>query len=232
VESELSMMRKLFAYAREYGGRTYIVHTTCGESLEMLKAMPDIVNRKVFLESCPQYFYLNDSAFAGEDGFSYILAPPLRTVDQQKKLIDAVDVLHSIGTDHCPFMWDEKNKKLLSETPFGIGGIEYSFPLMFSLFGEKIIDKMTVNPAKTFHLYPRKGIIAEGADADFFLYDDRKKHPIEENHSACDYSLYQGRTVRGKVTATVIGGDIRMRNGKFYPGKGEFLEREVLNAGD
>jgi dihydropyrimidinase len=228
VVSETSMVKKIFTLARKWGGRTYIVHTTCGESLEELRAMPDILFKKVFLESCPQYFYLNDSVFSQPDGCRYVLAPPLRPKAQQEKLISLVDTLYTIGTDHCPFMKGEKNKKRLVDTPFGIGGIEFSFPLMYSLFGDKIIDKMTKNPAQIFQLYPRKGELAEGADGDFFLFDDRNSMTIGTGHSQCDDNLYEGLKVVGRVETTVVRGEIRMDKGVIKPGKGEFLPRGVF----
>jgi dihydropyrimidinase len=227
VESELSMMRKLFSYAKKMGGRTYIVHTTCGESLELLKTMPEIANKHIYLESCPQYFYLDDSAFMGEDGFRYVLAPPLRLKSQQERLKTEMPVLWSIGTDHCPFMLAEKKQPQLYPSPFGIGGIEHSFPLMYSLFGDAIIDKMTKNPAELFHLAPRKGVIAEDADADFFIFNDSAPEIIGKGHTRCDYNLYEGQEVVGSVETTVIAGKIRMNLGKLIPGKGEFLAREV-----
>jgi dihydropyrimidinase len=226
--SETSMIIKLTGLNKRYGGKIYVVHTTCGSSVEYLKKeCPEILNKSFFIESCPHYFYLDDTSFKKPDGNKYILAPPLRDIKELKLLKESISSVFSIGTDHCPFLSAEKDKKYLKDIPFGIGGIEYSFPLMYSLFNDKIIDRMTLNPAKIFGLYPEKGIIAEGSDADFFIYNEKEGVEINENHSNCDYNLYDKMKVNGFVETTVAGGSVVMSNGIIYPRQGQFIHREA-----
>ena len=98
---------------------------------------------------------------------------------------------------------------------------------MYSLFGEKIIDKMTLHPAKMFGLFPEKGIISEASDADFFIYNEKPGLKVTENHSECDYSLYTDIAVNGNVQTTVCGGSVIMNNGTIYPRKGRFIARDT-----
>ncbi len=233
VISETSMIKKLAELNKTNGGRIYNVHTTCGDSIKYMKQEhPDLLNNSFFIESCPHYFVLNDSNFRKANGNKYILAPPLRCECQLKLLRNNIDNIFSIGTDHCPFMSAEKNEDLLKDIPFGIGGIEFSFSLMYNLFGQKIINKMTLNPAKLFGLFPKKGILAEGSDADFFIFNENKESEIIENHSRCDYNLYKGMKVNGFVETSVAGGVVVMKNNRIYLRKGQFIPREVSNAGD
>lgn len=228
VDSELSMLRKLADISSKKGGRLYMVHTTCGESLRILsEEYPKLWNRNFFLESCPQYFYFDDSRFLGPDGYRYVLAPPLRPAAEQQKLKELANRLFSIGTDHCPFMLDEKKQTLLKDIPFGIGGIEFSFPLMHRCYGDSIIDRMSRNPARLFGLYPRKGVLQEGASGDLFIFREGEEYPIRENHSRCDYNNYQNITLKGRVETTVLRGEIRMDRGRLIPGKGQFIPREA-----
>ena len=230
VISETSMIKKLAELNKTHGGQIYCVHTTCGESVQFMKQEhPDLLNRSFFMESCPQYFVFDDSYFKKNSGYKYILAPPLRPAYQSKLLKDNINNVFSIGTDHCPFMSVEKNKSLLKDIPFGVGGIEFSFRVMYKLFGQKVINKMTLNPAKLFGLFPRKGILAEGSDADFFIFNDNTETEIVESHSRCDYNLYEGMKGIGLVETCVAGGVVVMQNNQIFPRQGQFIPREAKN---
>lgn len=231
VDSELNMIKQLAGLVEENRGRLYIVHTSCGESVAyMQQNHSGIINAGFFMESCPHYFLFSDTRFKGTDGYRFILAPPLRSENQVELLKENIDGLYSIGTDHCPFMSFEKNGKLLADIPFGIGGIEFSFPVMYSLFGERIIDKMTLNPAALFGLYPRKGVLSEGSDADFFIFDDSIESEIERNHSKCDYNLYRGFIAAGRVEKTIVRGKTIIDKDRAFPNEGLFIAREVPHA--
>ncbi len=226
--SETSMIKKLAELNEIYGGRIYCVHTTCGESVEFMKnEHPDLLNRSFFIESCPHYFTFNDSYYTKSNGYRYILAPPLRSKYQSELLKENLETIYSIGTDHCPFMLNEKRHELLVDIPFGIGGIEFSFNIMYSLFGEQIINKMTINPAKLFGLFPRKGILAEGSDADFFIFNDVVENEIVENHSKCDYTIYKGFKGKGSIETVISGGVIVMNDNQIFKRDGQFIPREV-----
>jgi len=161
--------------------------------------------------------------FKQSDGYLYTLAPPLRSKEEVELLKGNVDSVYTIGTDHCPFLKTEKTHDLLKDLPLGIGSIEHSFNVMYSLFQEKIIDKMTKNVAKVHNLYPKKGVIRVGSDADMFIYNLNTPGKITENHSRCDYSVYEGKEVLGKVETTISRGKFIVKDGKFLGGKGKFL---------
>lgn len=224
--SERSMAEKLGLMLREQGGSLYMVHCSSGETLEMLREkFPELLNRGFFVESCPQYFLLNQELFASSEGWRYVLAPPLRSKEEQQKLKEGIDHIYSIGTDHCPFQDMEKQHKRLKDIPFGIGGIQYSFPLLYSLFGLPVVDKMTRHPAEFFHL-SRKGQLEEGYDADFFLYDQRHATRLVDNYSSAT-TVYRGMPVNGTVTSTFIRGQAVLDEGEIKPYQGKFLKREA-----
>jgi len=224
TESETTEALKLASFTKEIGGRLYMVHLSSGLTIKRLKEeYGDILNEKFFIESCPHYFTLSADLFKQSDGYLYTLAPPLRSKEEVELLKENVDSVYTIGTDHCPFLKAEKTHDLLKDLPLGIGSIEHSFNVMYSLFQEKIIDKMTKNVAKVHNLYPKKGVIRVGSDADMFIYNLNTPGKITENHSRCDYSVYEGKEVLGKVETTISRGKFIVKDGKFLGGKGKFL---------
>lgn len=226
TESETSEALKLAGFTKELGGRLYMVHLSSGLTLEKLKKeYGDILNKLFFIESCPHYFTLSADLFKEDNGYLYTLAPPLRTQGEVDILNKNIDSVYTIGTDHCPFYKEEKTHELLKDIPLGIGSIEHSFNIMYGLFQDKIIDKMTKNVAKVHNLYPQKGVIQVGSDADMFIYDTSEKGRIIENHSLCDYSVYTGRNILGKVETTISRGKFIYRNGKIIPNQGQYIKR-------
>jgi len=167
-----------------------------------------------------------------DDGRLFLLAPPLRSKKEQEKLRKNIDLIHTIGTDHCPFTKEEKYRySEVSKVPKGIGGIEYSFSLMYNLFGTSIIDKFTVNPAKIHGLYPQKGVIQEDSDADLVIFDPNRELTIDAGHSKSDYSPYEGIKVRGVVESTILRGQFLVKERKFVGKdvKGTYLKRKHYN---
>jgi len=208
----------------ETKGKCYMVHCSSGDTLEMLKKeFPSILNTAFFVESCPHYFVLDATKYEGEDGYLYTMAPPLRSIRENELLNKHIDDVYSIGTDHCSYTWADKNHEYLKDIPMGIGGVEHSFDIMFTLYGEKAIDKMTINPAITFGLYPQKGKISLGSDGDLVIYDATKQGIIELGHSNSDYSVYEGMLVNGKVETTILRGKYVMKKGEFLGGSGRFV---------
>ena len=195
----------LAEFVRQYGGYLYMVHTSSGYTIEKLKKeYSDILNRRFFIESCPQYFILTNDYFEREDGYLYTLAPPLRKREERAILKQNIDNIFSIGTDHCAFLKDDKEKRLLKDIPLGIGGVEFSFDLMFDLFEEKIIDKMSYNLAK-LHKLSKRGEIKVGNLANIFVYE-LTDNLIDEFHGFTDYSVYKGMKRKGRVIHTMNRG--------------------------
>ncbi|WP_291633393.1 amidohydrolase family protein, partial [Clostridium sp.] len=182
--AEISEVIKLAEMTKYRDGRMYIVHTNCGTTVERLKEnYKSILNSDFIIESCPHYFIFSYSKLLQRDGYLYIMTPPLRSEREVKKLNNQIDDIFTIGSDHCPFNSTEKNKEFVNDIPTGVGGVEYSFPLMYERFGDKIIDKFTKNPAIIHGLYPKKGTLLPGADADIVIFDQNAEYVIKENHS-------------------------------------------------
>lgn len=226
---EITEVLTLAEMAKERDSYMYIVHLTSGKSLERLREMyGDVLNKNIFIESCPQYFYLSKDKYLSEDAFLYTLTPPLRSIEEINKLRKGIDYIKVIGTDHCPFKSYEKEKETLDLIPMGIGGIENSFNLMYTMFGEKIIDKFTKNPAKIHGLYPKKGTLLPGADGDVVIFNPLLNHKIEESHSNCDYDLYKGMEVKGEIITTISRGRFIIKDRKLVSTeKGSYVSREL-----
>ena len=225
--SETSEALKLAQYARDTGGNLYMVHLSSGKTLKMLKEeYSDILNKNLIIESCPHYFVYDNSILQSKLGFLYTMAPPLRSSEEVTLLKNNIDSVYTIGTDHCTFDFKDKQKTLLKDMPLGVGGVEYSFDIMFSMFGIKVVDKMTQNVAKAHKLFPQKGIIQEGSDADLFLYKLKEKQ-LTENHSDTDHFIYKDFPVKGEVVSTMSNGIFVLKDRTLQSNTGTLLNKVV-----
>jgi dihydropyrimidinase len=217
---------KLATLAKETNGHLYMVHVSSGNTLEALvKAFPEILGKNLYLESCPHYFEFNEERFEGSQGHLYTMAPPLRSEASREKLINGFDYLHTIATDHCPFTEPQKNQKQLLGMPLGIGGVEHSFSLMATRYGIKAIDKMSTMPAKIFGLYPKKGSLDVGSDADIAIYNPNITHKIEADHSKAGYTVYKDLEVSGQIETTLCKGQFIIKNNALVIGSvGHFMD--------
>ena len=227
--AEIEEIKKIAKIVAESKGKVYFVHITCGSSIEYLKdEYRNFLGKNIFIESCPQYFYYTKEDYKREDGSLFLLAPPLRSAREQKKLKQNISFIDTIGTDHCPFTKEEKTRyKEASKIPKGLGGLETSFSVMYHLFGNEIIDKFTINPAKIYNLYPKKGIIQIGSDADLVIFDPVKTQVIEPGHSRTDYNLYENRLTNGLIESIILRGEFIVKNRKLVGEMGgQFIWRE------
>lgn len=224
--SEMEEALYLAQLVEETGGKLYMVHTSSGHTLKkLIDQYGAIIGKRFIVESCPQYFYLTEERLKGEDGDLFTCAPPIRSQASVDLLRSLIRKVNTIGTDHCPFKEKEKRGKSLAEMPMGIGGVEHAFPLMYTLFGDYTIKKMSVNPAKVFGLYPEKGTLQLGTKADIMIYDPRDKRVISGDHSDCDYTPYKGIEVQGKVIATINKGQFVIKDGELVLGSvGHWIE--------
>jgi dihydropyrimidinase len=224
VLSERTEILKLAEMAKEREGQLYIVHVSAGSSVKLLAQnyQEELKKGRVLLESCPHYFFFHSGYYEREDGYLYTMTPPLREEKEMLLLREQVDNLTAIGTDHCPFDNSLKREKYTSQIPMGIGGLQYSFLTMYEAFGEKIISKYTEGPAKAYGLYPRKGTLLPGADADIVILKGEAEHQIQD-----EASVYNGNKVKGSISHVFLRGEQIVRNGKFLGGKGRFLKREL-----
>jgi dihydropyrimidinase len=223
--AETSEALKLAKIVKETNGKLYMVHCSSGETLNQLKTQyPTIINQQMKIESCPHYFVWNQDVLQNKTGNLYTMAPPLRSEKERQLLCDLIDSIDTIGTDHCAFHKEDKAHDLLNEMPLGIGGVEQSFDIMYALFGTKIIDKMTLNVAKIHRLYPQKGVIQVGSDADIMIYhlENRK---LKNHHGMANYNLYQELDVKGVVRSTISRGTFVVKNQNLLHHQGQLLNQ-------
>jgi dihydropyrimidinase len=178
----------------------------------------------LYLESCPQYFYLNKALFNKSDGYKYLLAPPLRSAESIELIKRHFDKLNTIGTDHCPFLLEEKSRYTsIEHIPKGIGSLSLTFPLMYELFGLSCLPKMTSEPAEIFGL-TSKGYIKEGYDADFAIVNHSDVTDPKLLYGKCDYPIYTEH-LHSKVVHTVLRGQLIVENSQFKTAKGKYVRR-------
>jgi dihydropyrimidinase len=218
----------------------YIVHMTCEGALNAVRIATQR-NQKVFVETCTQYLLLDASLYENDfEGAKWVMSPPLREKKDQQALWSGINqgLIQVVGTDHCPFMWDQKlmGKDDFSKIPNGHPGIEHRMELLFSegvkkgkISLTKFVEISATNAAKIFGMYPRKGTIAIGSDADIVVFDPNKEHTIsvKTHHMNCDYSGYEGRKVTGKTETVILRGEIAIENETclLNPGFGKFIKR-------
>lgn len=220
----------------------YVVHVSCKESIEPI-ARARQQGWAVMGETCPQYLFIDetmlDQPFA--EAAKYIYTPPPRAKENQEPLWDALgsDVLSIVSTDHCPFrIKDQKTlgKDDFSKIPNGGPGIENRMHLLhhfgvnagrFSM--SRLVEMTSTNVAKQFGLYPKKGTVAVGSDADLVLWDPLKEVTISAatHHSNIDYNLYEGTDVTGAPTTVLVRGKVVIDGDSLVakPGHGQFLKR-------
>lgn len=218
--SETKEALKLASYVERYGGYLYMVHLSSGNTIDLLKKdFPNLINKRFFIESCPHYFLFTNDFLERCDGFLYTLAPPLRTRKERTLLKDNFSDVLTIGTDHCSFNVYDKDKQFLKDIPLGIGGIEFSFDVMYEFFKEDAIDKMSKNVANLYPNLSDRGEIKEGNVASLFVYELFDNF-IYEAHNASDYNIYENFKRSGQVTYCMNRGKYLIRNGVFQGGKG------------
>lgn len=223
TESERVEALKLCKYAVDNGGHLYMVHCSSGYTLkEIIKRYKKYLGKNIFIESCPQYFTFNKDILKSEKGYLYTFAPPLRSEEERKLMCVNFKYVNAIGTDHCSFnSKDKKSHPLLKGHPLGIGGIENSYCVLENIFGNKVIDKMSINNANLQRLSCKNGIKLNNC-ADFAIVKN-EKNVIGKPHGKANYSVYENMEVKQKVVATILRGKFLIRDGKFYENKGRLI---------
>src|SRR6266852_4657480 len=220
----------------------YIVHLSAAEALEMVTEARDR-GLPAFAETCPQYLFLSYENYEepGFDGAKYVMSPPLRPKETQERLWRglAFNDLQAISTDHCPFCMKEQKelgRNDFSKIPNGAPGIETRMSLVYDggvrtgrISLNRFVELTSTSPAKIFGLFPRKGTIAPGSDADIVIFDPNKKTTLSAKtlHMKVDYNPYEGREVTGAVDTVVSRGRVVIDAGTFTgrAGAGSFLRR-------
>lgn len=225
---ERTEIGKLAEMAKTTQGNLYIVHVSAGSSVEYLvnHYQEELKQGRITLESCPHYYLFNSEKYQEEDGYRYTMTPPLRPESDRLLLHQYIDAVDVIGTDHCPYEIHRKNRPFTRDIPMGIGGIEYSFLIMYTLFGEKIISKFTSGPAKAYGLFPVKGNLLPGAHGDIVIFQDSYRSKVEDPESP-----YDQQELKGRIRKVYLRGKLVAEDGILGPALGQYLRRDPVVSG-
>ena len=236
---------RAMALAEMAGAPVYIVHLSCNDALEKVREARDR-GLPAYAETCPQYLFLSIEKMEapGFESAKYVFTPPLREKWHQERLWQGLarDTLQVVSTDHCPFCFKEQKelgKNDFSKIPNGGPGIEHRLSLLYTggvhrgwFSANRFVQLVSTAPAKLFGLFPRKGTIAVGSDADIVIFDANEEQTIsaQTHHMRIDYSLYEGIRVKGVPKTVLSRGRVIVDNGKFVGrvGSGEFIHREAI----
>ncbi|MCQ1528854.1 allantoinase AllB [Lutispora saccharofermentans] len=234
---EVLAVERLIRLAKENGTRLYLVHMSTPEAVELAKRARQ-EGQEIYIETCPHYLYLADDAL-DKFGTYAKCNPALRDKDRVAKMWDYIKdgTIDTIGSDHAPYTVEEKEKKKedIFVAPSGFPGIETSMPLMFTAAKEnkisidRAVKLLSTNPSKIFGLYPKKGAICPGADADLVLIDPDEGYTIHAGEmftKARDVAkVFEGKRVYGKIKKTILRGKVVFDEGKILakPGYGQWV---------
>lgn len=231
--------------AYQTGVPAYVVHLTCEGALNKIREVAKR-NQKVFVETCIQYLTLDASLYErGFEAAKWVMSPPLREKRNQAGLWAGINqnLIQTIATDHCPFMWEQKKRgeKDFTKIPNGQPGIEHRMELLYSegvgknkISLNKFVEISSTNSAKIFGVFPQKGCIAVGSDADLVIFDPNEKHVIsaKTHHMNVDYSAWEGTEVTGRCKTTILRGKVAVddNNVLVEKGYGKFIKRNKLSS--
>ena len=223
----------------------YIVHLTCEGAINAVRNATRR-NQKIFVETCIQYLLLDASLYENDfEGAKWVMSPPLRQKKDQATLWAGINqgLVQVVATDHCPFKWEQKlmGKDDFSKIPNGHPAIENRMELLFSegvvkdrISLNKYVEVSSTNAAKIFGMFPRKGTIAVGSDADILIFDPNEKHQLSASchHMNVDYSGYEGWEVTGKVKTVLLRGKMAIDNNNCLveKGYGKFVRRNKVEG--
>jgi len=236
---------RVIRLAEAAGVPVYVVLLTCRDALDAVTAARGR-GAMAFAETCPQYLFLSlDDLENGFEGAKYVCSPPLRTKDHQEDLWKGLrtDILQLVATDHCPF--DFHGQKDLGRDDFrkipnGLPAVEDRVDLLHDggvvggrISRERWVEIMSTAPAKMFGMYPKKGAIAVGSDADILVYDPNRRRTISAatHHMDVDYSIFEGFVVQGASDVVMSRGTVLVRDGAWVgpSSHGRFLRRAVTD---
>jgi dihydropyrimidinase len=238
---------RAIALAEMAGAPVYIVHLSCNEALEKVREARDR-GVPAYAETCPQYLFLSLENFdvPGFEGAKYVFTPPLREKWHQEKLWKGLarDTLQVVSTDHCPFCFKEQKelgKDDFTKIPNGGPGIEHRLSLIYTggvhgkhFSANRFVEVVSTAPARLFGLYPRKGTLAVGSDADIVVFDPDQEEVIsaKTHHMRVDYSMFEGIRVKGVPKTVLSRGQVIIEGGKFIGrrGAGQFVRRQTYTG--
>ena len=250
VEATLRMA----AMAEQADSPVYIVHMNVGNEVDMLKYARER-GVKVMGETCPQYLFFTMDHLRRSDGAKWICSPPMRTEKDNERLWEGLSegILQTIGTDHCPFYFNgtrpiiyegrefaipgkELGKDDFTKIPNGLPGIQDRMPILWTygvlaghITPNQFVAYLCTNPAKIFGLYPRKGALLPGSDADLVIWDPEKriKYGVAHSHQRTDYNLYEGWELASYPEKVFLRGKLLVDGNEWKgaAGQGQFLKR-------
>ena len=244
--AEAEAANRVLALAATVGCPLYIVHLTCRETLEVVERAR-AAGQEVYAEVCTQHLLLSQDDYErpGFEGAKYVLSPPLRDRANWEPLWRALAEgrLQTVATDHCPWNFvgqKDQGRDDFTQIPNGAPGVETRVPLLYSegvgrgrLPLNRFVEACATAPARLFGLYPRKGTIAVGSDADLVIYDPEREMRLSPAnlHMNVDYSPYEAFTVQGYPAMTLLRGQVIARDNEFVGrvGGGEFLKRNPFS---
>ncbi len=237
-------------YAYYAGNALIIVHTTNTEALEIGRRLKE-KGMPLYIETCPHYLTLFKDLYKQENGHLAICSPPLRTPEDAKELWKGIQdgVITLYGSDDCTYSYEEKSMHLekhpdgtfvqdYRKIVNGLSGLETRLPILMTegvekgrISVNKVVELTSENSARTYGVFPQKGIVAEGSDADILIIDPKKKTVLSADvlHNNIDYCLFEGKEVTGFPDITIYRGKVIVENGEFYgeKGHGRFLKRHI-----
>jgi dihydropyrimidinase len=233
---------RAIALAGMAGAPLFVVHVTAAQAAEEIRAAR-ARGLRVYGETCPQYLTLTEERLAEPDfeGAKWVCSPPLRPAEHREVLWDALadGALQGLGSDHCAFTLEQKalGRGDFRRIPNGIPAAEERLPILYAhgvapgrISVERFVDIVSTSPAKIMGLYPRKGTIAPGADADLVLFDPEPEWTMtaETQHSGVDYSPFEGLPMKGRVETVLLRGQIIVQNAEYVGalGQGQYIPRD------
>lgn len=236
--------RKAIEIANQGCHPLYIVHMTCENSLRHLLKAKDS-DKKIYGEACLQHLLLDNSVYEKSDieAAKHICSPPIRDREDIEALWSGIksNKVDVVATDHCPFTTSQKKAGLdnFSKVPNGVPGVENRVELLYSegvlkrgLDIKKWVDLISTAPSKIFGLYPKKGTLKVGSDADIVIFNPNKNHTISHktHHMNVDYSVFEGVEVTGKCEEVILRGKIAISNNQtmINEGHGKYIKRNTL----
>ena len=219
----------------------YIVHLSNHLGMQAVNLAKQNGLKNIFTETCPQYLMLDDTYYEREDGLKYVMSPPLRNKANNALLWEDIinGGIDTVATDHCPFDYTLKTKlggDDFTKCPNGMPGVELRFPLMFSegvmagrISPNAFANLCATNPAKLFGLYPKKGVIKEGSDADIVIINTNVGYTVSHDqlHENVDYTPYEGLPLQCRIDCVLSRGDVIVKNNSYVgaQARGQFIKR-------
>ena len=246
AEMEAEAIGRLLKIAHLAGDAPlYIVHLSTEQGLWEIRKARERGQKHIFVETCTQYLLLDEEKYQQEDGLKYIMSPPLRKVTDQDALWKGL--LHGeidvVATDHCPFNYTvekQQGKDDFTKCPNGVPGVEERMLLLYSegvckrrMTLEQYVNVTAANPAKVYGLYPKKGCLEPGSDADMIILNPDKEQILTQKmlHSRVDYTAYEGWQIQGSIEKVLLRGKVIADHHTWCgtKGQGQFIKRNVTN---